>query len=269
MLPIFLKAGKFLAKNSTTILTGVGVVGVIATTILTYKATEKTIEEVVKLREEAEENEPDSEEIQIDKADIFKASWKHWIPVVATVGLTITSIIAAHRISVTKLTALASAYKFSEDARKNYKQAVLNKFGEGKERLISDDAHLLAANEALVNGQIPINAIQKTGCGDQYIFIDFLGGYCQSSVPAIERQLTDYSTQLQRQGFAEASLDELLESMHLVAPDWTRNATWEIDREKEETYEIVPQWAPKMLEDGTSVTALILTPGVNMPRFKF
>lgn len=268
MLPIFLKVGKVVAKNSSAILTGIGVVGVVATTILTYKATKKTLDELEKLHREAEDANPEAEEVEIEKSDIIKRSWKHWIPVLATIIITITSIITANRISAGKLAALASAYKLSEDTRKNYKQAVMEKFGPNKERLVDDQAHLISASDALVNGAIPINAVQKTGCGDQYIFVDFLGGYCQSSIPAIQRQLADFSTSLQRQAFAEGCLADLLESMNLVAPAWTQNATWEVDGEKPETYEVIPKFAPKLLDDGTSVTALILNPGEDMPRFK-
>lgn len=269
MLPVFLKGvSKFVVKNSTTILTGIGVVGVVATTVLTYKATKNTIEEIVNLRVDAEEANPDAEEIKIEKSDIFKASWKHWIPVVTTVAITITSIIAAHRINVGKLAALASAYKLSEDTRKNYKQAVLDKLGANKEKEIDGKAHINGALETLTNSCLPpIETIQKTGCGDQYIYLDFLGGWFMSSIPAIQKQLNDYSIELKNQSFAEGSVADILESMNLEAPAWTRNATWTVDGEKERTYNISPSFEPHKLPDGSFATALVLNPGENMPKF--
>lgn len=272
MLPVFAKVSKFVAANSSAILTGIGVIGVVATTILTYKATESTLDEIVQLRLAKEDEEPEAEEIKIEKADIFKACWRHWIPVALTVGITITSIVTANRISAAKLAAMASAYKMSEDARKNYKQAVIEKFGPNKEADVSTNAGLIAASNALADGSIPCDAIIATGCGDQPVFVSFLGCYIRSSVPAIERQLNDLSKELQRQGFGEASVHDILTAMQVPArciPKWLQRATWIIDADKPETYEIEPRIDSKLLDDGTAVAVLILDPDEgNMPKFK-
>lgn len=272
MLPVFAKVSKFVVSNSSAILTGIGVVGVVATCILTYKATENTLDEIVRLRLEKEDEEPDAEEIKIEKADIAKACWKHWIPVALTVGVTITSIITANRISAAKLAAMVSAYKMSEDARKNYKQAVLEKFGPNKEADISTNAGLIAADNVLVDGSIPCDAIIATGCGDQPIFVSFLGCYIRSSVPAIERQLNDFSDELHDQGCGEASVADILTAIHIPArciPKWLQYATWAVNVDKPETYKIKPRMDSKLLDDGTAVGILTLDPYVgNMPRFK-
>ena len=272
MLPVFLKVGKFVAKNSTTILTGIGIVGVVATTVLTYKATEKTIEEKVDLYNEAIEDGENPEDVEIKTKEIVKASWKYWIPVAITIGLTITSIVSINRISAAKLAAMASAYKMSEDARKHYKQAVLDKFGSNKEHDISQKAGLIEANEALIDGKLPVNAVISTGCGDQPIYWSFLGSYIRSDLSSIRRQLADYSSELCNQAFGEGSVWDIAEAMHIPGkyiPKWLQQATWVVDGTKEETYAIEPEFDSMLLDDGTAVAVLVLDPDKgNMPRFK-
>lgn len=271
MLPVFAKVGKFVAANSSAILTGIGVVGVVATTILTYKATESTLDEIVQLRLAKEDEEPEAEEIKIEKADIFKACWRHWIPVALTVGITITSIVTANRISAAKLAAMASAYKMSEDARKNYKQAVLEKFGPNKEKDITQNAGLIEAKNALTKGDIPCDAVISTGCGDQPIYVSFLGTYIRSDMSSIQRQMAKYSSELRNQAFGEGSVYDILEAMHIPdnrIPSWLQHATWVVDSEKPETYEIDPVFDSMLLDDGTAVGVLILDPEKgNMPKF--
>lgn len=269
MLPVFIKGvSKFIVKNAPVLLTGIGVVGVVATTILTYEATKKTIEDIVDLRLEAEDKDPDAEEIKIEKSEIVKACWKHWIPVATTVGVTIVSIIAAHKINAGKIAALASAYKISEDTRKYYKQAVLDKLGPNKAQDIKELAQVESLNDHIqtVDDMSVFNVI-STGNGDTLIWDSFCGRLFRSSRPAIERQLATLSNRISGGSFAEASIGAIYDAIDLPHPDWFDKVVWDIDGSKENTYHFEPIWGSKKLPDGTIIDAMGFEPGDNIPDF--
>lgn len=118
--------GKFVAKNSDTILTCVNIGGTVATAVLASKATLKAKEIV---------DETGAETFK----EKFKATWKVYIPATATCAATIATAIANKKISANKAAALTAMYTASENIRKEYTEKVKEVIGEKKEREIHDE----------------------------------------------------------------------------------------------------------------------------------
>ena len=112
----------FLKRNSATILTGVGVVGVVATAIVAVKATPTAL-----LLLEAAEREKEEE---LTKWEVVKTAGPAYIPAVA-IGLgTITCVIGANVLNKRQQAAVISAYALLERSYKEYKGKVVEMLGE-------------------------------------------------------------------------------------------------------------------------------------------
>lgn len=122
---------KGVSKYSPEILTGIGLVGMGATVVLAVKATPKAM----RLIEEAKEN---SEQEEFTKIDAVKAGWKPYIPVAVTGVISATCFVGARTIGTKRTAALAAAYKISEKALHEYKDAVIDTIGEKKAQQVKE-----------------------------------------------------------------------------------------------------------------------------------
>lgn len=109
----------YLVKQAPTILTGVGAVGVVATAVLTVKATTKAS---ALLAEQHDEN--------LDKFEIVKSCWRFYaLPVATGIG-TIACIFGANVLNRKQQAALTSAYIFLDQSFKEYRSKVKELYGE-------------------------------------------------------------------------------------------------------------------------------------------
>ena len=121
-----------LSKHSPEILTGIGIAGMITTTILAVKATPKALKKI----EEVKEVECKDE---LTAVETVKVTWKCYIPSAVTGAASIACLIGASSVHVRRNTALATAYKLSEAALTEYRDKVVETIGEKKEHLIRDE----------------------------------------------------------------------------------------------------------------------------------
>lgn len=125
----FVKATKTsLKKHSPEILTGIGIAGMITSTVLAVKATPKALY----LLEEAE----DIKGEKLTAVETVKAAWKPYVPAAVTVVASISCIIGASKINAKRNAALATAYGISERALARYRDKVIETIGEKKEKEI-------------------------------------------------------------------------------------------------------------------------------------
>ena len=119
-----------LKKYSPQILTGIGIAGMIATTITAVKATPKALQLI------------DEREIQENKrlstTEVIKTTWKCYVPAAVTGTLSVACLIGASSVSLKRHAALATAYTLSETALKEYQEKTIEVVGERKAQDIQD-----------------------------------------------------------------------------------------------------------------------------------
>ena len=172
-------------SNSTTILTAAGVVGTVGTAVLTARATFKAADIIAKKKTELEEDLkfPETEVASFSKTEKVQMVWHQYIPAVGVGVLTVTSIVAAHRISSGKIAALAAAAGISERALQEYKEKVLEKVGPKQEEKIRDEiAQDHVTKNPPTNGPVIIS-----GSGDVLCFDDLTGRYFYSTIEKIKK----------------------------------------------------------------------------------
>lgn len=226
---------KFLLNShSTTLLTGAGVAGTIATAYLTGRASFRAADLIGKeksiINTAVEENQ---DPVTLSKTETFQLVWVQYIPPVAVGILTIASIITANRISSKKIAALVVASGVSERAFQEYKDKVVEKLGARQDQKIRDE---VAQDRVLTN---PGNSreIVIAGTGEVLCFDTLTGRYFQSTVEEIKRAENRVNYEIIH--YNSASLSMFYEEIGLPPTDYTDSVGWSMNNPMEVQFSTV------------------------------
>ena len=116
------KSKRFLKKNASTILTCIGGVGVIATAIMAVKEAPKAMQLIELAEKEKGED--------LTKLEIVMVAGPVYIPSVMMGAATIACIFGANSLNKRQQAALMSAYAVLDNSYKEYKNKVVDLYGE-------------------------------------------------------------------------------------------------------------------------------------------
>jgi len=154
LLKAFKDAPKFLKKHSPELLMGLGIAGMIITTVTAVKATPKALQLV------------DEQEIKEGKrltnSEVVKTTWKCYVPSAVTGVCSVACLIGASSVSARRNAALATAYAISVSDLKDYKEKTLEVVGGKKEQAIKD----AVAKEKLERAHVQSREFISTGRGE-------------------------------------------------------------------------------------------------------
>lgn len=160
---LFKEVQTFVTDHSPEILTGLGIGGMITTTVLAVKATPKAL---TLIKDKQEELYPDSTQ-KLTPAQTIKATWKCYIPAAVTGVTSIACLIGASSVNARRNAALATAYNLSATALAEYKEKVVETVGEKKEQAIRDKvAEERIKKEPVNNSAIIVSGTGNTRCFD-------------------------------------------------------------------------------------------------------
>lgn len=114
----FLLLKTSIKKHSPEILTGIGIAGMITTTVMAVRATPKALILIEERKEEIGVN-------QLEAVDLIKTTWMCYVPAALTGTLSIACLIGASSVNVRRNAALATAYTLSESALKDYQENLI------------------------------------------------------------------------------------------------------------------------------------------------
>ena len=215
---------KFASKRSPEILTGIGIAGMITTTILAVRATPKAL----KLIEEQKEEESVDE---LSSFEVVKVAWKPYIPAMVTCIASTACLIGASSVNTKRNAALATAYKLSETALSEYRDKVVETIGEKKERIVRDKV----AEERVKKNPVSKNEVIVTGNGKTLCFDPISGRYFMCSIEAIKKAENTLNKQMLHDISGYVSLNEFYDELGLdhtsVGNDlgWNTNQLIDID----------------------------------------
>lgn len=127
---LFYKSAAYVKRNSSTILTVVGTIGVVATAVATAKATPKALQRVEDAKEKKGED--------LTKMETFLAAAPAYIPPVVIGASTITCIFWANVLNKRQQAALMSACALVSGAHADYRNKVKELLGEETDIQIRD-----------------------------------------------------------------------------------------------------------------------------------
>lgn len=165
-----------LSRHSPEILMGMGIAGMITTTVLAVKATPKALQLIDEKKDELETE-------VLAPVDVVKATWKCYVPAAISGAVSVACLIGSNSVHARRHAALATAYKLSETAFSEYRDSVVETIGEKKERTVRDKVSEKQVKENPVNK----SEIIVTGKGQTLCFDPLSHRYFYSSIDKINR----------------------------------------------------------------------------------
>ena len=222
-----------LTKYSPEILTGIGIAGMITTTVIAVKSTPKALSLIDKelkrqnkeLADEAERNgEVGFDEIsKLKPIDVLRVTWKCYIPTVTIGAASIACLIGASSVHSKRNAILATAYKLSETAFSEYKEKVIETIGEKKEEVIRDKVH----KERMEKDPVSKNEVFITDSGETLCYDYNTGRYFKSDIEKIRRAINTLNKKMLLDGYV--SLNEFYEEIGIARTSTGDRLGWNTD----------------------------------------
>lgn len=213
------------SKHSPEILVGIGIAGMLSSTIMAVKATPKAYSMIEKEKEIRRlEEEP-----ELTKLDILKMGWKPYLPATIMFGLSAGCIIGANNVNAKRNALLTTACHVSERALSEYRNKVVEVIGEEKEREIRDKVSKDRMSKDPVTNSTVILSKGETLCYDT-----ISGRYFKSDVDKIKKAENILNHILVTNDYC--SLNEFYDEIGLAATELGTAIGWNINNGIVEIY---------------------------------
>lgn len=242
---------KVVIKRSPEILTGIGIAGMISAGILAVRATPKALE-LIRERED---------ELKVEKLSVgetVKTTWKCYIPAVSTCILSAACIIGASSVHTKRNAAIAAAYKLSEKALIEYKDAVIETIGEKKELEVRDKM----AEKRIEKDPVSKTEVIITDKGTSLCYDSISGRYFKSDIETIKRAENVINKQMLSDMYV--SLNDFYDELGLDFTKMGRELGWSVDDGLIDIH-----FSSQLADDGTPclVVEYYTPPRYNFDRF--
>lgn len=207
-------ATRYMKENSSAILTAGGVIGTVATAVLSGRAAVKAQKLI---DEERESRELFTELSKTEKATLV---WPQFIPPVLVGSATIGSIVAANLMSARRAAALAAAYGMSQKQLEEYKTKVTEKLTGPKRQAIDDEI----AQDRVTNNPPKDKEVIILAGGDVLCYDMLTGRYFRSTVEQIRKAESEINADLVNHQYA--SLSSFYDKVGLPATNFTDTVGW-------------------------------------------
>ena len=216
------KTQAMVTKHSPEILMGIGIAGMITTTVLAVKATPKAL---ALIEEEKLRKYKETEDDTITKAEAVKVAWKPYIPATVTGVASIMCLIGSSSVSARRTAALAAAYQISETALTEYREKVVETIGEKKEQLVRDKV----AKERIENNPVSKSEVIITNDGITLCFDPVSGRYFKSNIERIKRIENELNKRMLHDITGYVSLNEFYDELGLEQTAIGDDLGWNVD----------------------------------------
>jgi hypothetical protein len=204
-------------KHSPEILTGIGIAGMITTSVLAVKATPKAL-----ILIEDKKNEKGID--KLTPVETIKAAWPCYIPAAVTGALSVACLIGASSVNVRRNAALATAYTLSESALKDYQEKVIETIGEKKEQDVRD----AVAKERIARDPVSSKEVIITERGNTLCYDVISGRYFKSDIDKLKKAENELNRQMRDE--MRISLNEFYDELglgHIAVGD---DLGWNIEK---------------------------------------
>ena len=249
----FIRGAKIsISKHSPEILTGIGIAGMITTTFLAVRATPKALELIEEKKDELNNKQVeerldkngdlrDYKEItKLKFPDLFKATWKCYIPAAVTSVVSIACLVGASSVHIKRNAVLATAYQLSETALTEYKEKVIETIGEKKEEVIRDKVN----KDRIEKNPVSKNNVIITDKGNTLCYDHMSGRYFKSDIDKINKAVNGINNRILHDFYA--SLNDLYSELGLYTVSLGDKLGWNSDMGLIEV-----EFSSQLADDGT------------------
>lgn len=243
--------------TTAAILSVVGAVGVVVTSVMAVKATPKAME----ILEEAKKEK--GEELTV--VEKVKVAGPTYIPAVAAGVGTVACILGATVLNKRQQAALMSAYAMVDSSYKQYKRKLVELYGEETHQNVIDAIAVEKAKEVGITAESICNLTCLTdseSCGEPVLFYDeWSNRYFESTIEQVITAEYHLNRNFILRGYA--TLNELYEFLGLELTDYGDTVGWAIE---DEIYWVDFNHHKVVLDDGLEIY-IIETPWGPSPDF--
>lgn len=208
------RLGKFTTDNSPTILTVIGVTGTLATALLSAKAAIQA-DRII-------EDEQRGRHVPLTPREKVGLVWPHFIPPIGVGCFTIGCIIGANAIGTRRAAGLAAAFALSEKAFLEYRDKVVEKIGENKERDLRDELQQDRVTQSSNLGEMVV-----IGNGSVLCFEAFTGRYFLSDMETLRKAQNDINYDVNNNYYA--SLTDFYDLIGLPKTSNSDEVGWNVN----------------------------------------
>lgn len=221
-------------KKSPEILIGLGIAGMITTTVLAVKATPKALELIEeekrrqnrKLLEESKG--PECGQItKLKPLEVVKITWKCYIPAAVTGTVSIACLIGSNSVNAKRNAALATAYQLSTSALNEYKEKVVEEIGEQKEKVIREKI----AQDKVDKMQENKTEVVVVGSGDVLFLEPVCGKPFRSDIETVRKVINDFNYRMTTGQEEYISLSEFYDEFGLRHTTASDDLGWNLGRD--------------------------------------
>lgn len=218
---LFKLARPFLTKHEPEILMGIGIGGLIFSTVWAIKATEKAVRKLDLKKEKLKKE-------KLTFKETFVETWKLYLPVVVSVGISVPCIIAGNRVSSRRNAALITAYTLTETAFQTYQDKTKEVVGEKKEKEIHENT----SKDLIKNGKYDNKNVIITGDGESLFYEPLSGRYFKTSWNKISRAANELNATAIGGIFGVISLTDWFNKLGLDETAISDTIGWSIENGK-------------------------------------
>lgn len=210
-------------KHSPEILIGMGVTGMIASTVLAVRATPKALELI----------EDKKDELDVDwltKKEIVEAAWRPYVPSIALSVVSAACIIGGTTTNLKRNAALATVYSISENTLKEYQRRTVEIVGEEKAKEIEREVSRGKARENIsIVSTDDSQFLCNTGDGNTLFYDTLSGRYFRSSVNSVDRAINNINKMMLTEHYI--TINEFYNELGIPTIGAGSLIGWIIDRE--------------------------------------
>lgn len=204
-------------KHSPEILTGIGIAGMITTTVMAVRATPKALILIEEKKDELEVNE-------LTPKETIQAAWPCYIPAAVTGTVSIACLIGASSVNMRRRAALATAYTLSESALKEYQEKVVETIGEKKEQAVRD----AVAKDKIDKHPVSNSEVVIVERGNHLCYDAVSGRYFKSDIEKIKKAVNELNLRMRDEMYI--SLNDFYYEIGLNGTSLGDELGWNIEK---------------------------------------
>lgn len=210
-------------KRSPEILTGIGIAGMITSVFLAGKATVKAVR-IADGLDHIDRNTYDV--VSPTKKEVIKACWKLYIPAALTATASTACLIGASSVNLKRNAAITAAYKLSETALAEYKDAVVETIGEKKEKVVKEKV----AKKQIEKKPLNSGNVIVTDRGSVLFFDPISARYFKSDMNTIKSAENAINKSILSSAFTDgASLNDFYDEIGIPHSSVGDDMGWNVD----------------------------------------
>lgn len=210
------KAKSFVENNCEKLLTGGSAIGTIGTGILAVVATNNAKKEIAKREEEFKR--------KLTKKEIVKYTWKFFIPVVVSTGLSIACAVLSNKKSSKKINNLAAAYNVASTMASTYKDNLVDVIGEEKTKEIEKNAVSEISN---TKNEEKVSGIVVNHDDDILVYDPKFGRYFTTTIQKIDNSINAINYKMLCEN--EASVNDLYYELGVEGVEAGDDFIWKVE----------------------------------------